>query len=332
MSKSVIFAILISDLFQIKRKAKGFLELENEPRIWQRSKLDPIVYNTRDYRDFSTSCLKDSKTFRFSSPRSDPPQIATGITSLNFNSINRVRLIASVSKITREDFQVNLDSYNSTTVKHGAGCTFFEVSQTDPDFQQGKVITFIPSKYPDGHEIYAFPIFAWVFAEDVTVVTWFYQIDVGCFSAGYLDIYTESRNVSREGFVLLYGATQKSQNNLLTLGSTWIAYPKHKPGIDSGRIDKIKFGLVRAANESEGTLTNKVKFKKLFKKPPQVWLALCGIHMTWDDSDDMGDNLRLVTQVVKDSITTTGFKYDIISWGEAVLETVSLCWLAVELD
>ena len=317
-------------MFQIKRKPVKLLELENKPRTWQRSKLDPIVYNTRDYREYSTSCLTDSKTFRFSSPRSDPPQFATGITSLNFNWIGAVRLIASVNKITREDYQVNLDSYNNTTVKHGAGCTFFEISQTDPDFQQGKVITFMLSMYPDGHSIHTFPIFAWEFAEDVSVVTWFCQIDVEGFRAGYLDIYTYSQSVSREGFELLYGATQESQNNLFTLGTTWIAYPKHKPGIDSGRIDKLNFGLVRAANESEGTLTKEVKFRKLFKKPPQVWLALCGIHMTWGDG--VKDNLRLVTRVVKDSITTTGFKYDIISWGETVLKTVSLCWLAVELD
>ena len=301
---------------------------EGPPSIWQptpRSKLDPIVYNTRDYREACTSSTFDSKTYNFSSPRSRPPQFATGITFLDINKIDLVRLLTNVNDITKESYKVNVHSYGST-VKHGAGCTFFEVSQTDPDFQQGQVITFI-SPYPDNCKITSFPRFARVFSEDVEIVTWFYQIDADCFKTGFLDIDTNTTIVYRDHFKLVYGSCRKSQN-IYNLGTTWIAYPKHKPGIDSGRIDKLKFGLVGAPNEAKGTLTKEMKFKKIFTKPPQVWLALCGICMRFDPVD----NLRLMTWVVKGSITTTGFKYDIISWGKAVLETVSLCWLAVELD
>ena len=330
MFKPTIFAILISDLFQVKHKAVEFLQPIIElaiPSIWQptpRSKLDPIVYNTTDYRNASTISTCDSKIYKFSSPRSDPPQFATGITYLNINKINALRLLSYVSNITKEVYQVNVDSWNDT-VKHGAGCTFFEVSQTDPDFQQGRVTTYMSNGYPD--QIISFPMYARAYTEEVEIVTWLHQIDADCYNAGFLDIDTHTNRVGQESFELGYGTRRKSQN-LYTLGSTWIAYPKHKPGIDSGRIDKQKFGVVGATNEAQGTRTMEVTFKKTFKKPPQVWLALCGINMTFPTVD----NLRLRTQVVKDSITTTGFKYDIISWGKSVLETVSLCWLAVELD
>ena len=217
-----------------------------------------------------------------------------------------------------------MDSYSST-VKHGAGCTFFEVSQTDPDFQQGQVITYVRPLYPYD-KIISYPRYARVFAEDVEIVTWLYQIDADCFKAGFLDIESYSKNTGRDSFELWYGACRQPQN-LYILGSTWVAYPKNKTGIDSGRIDKLKFGLVGAANDAEGTLIKEASFKKTFRKPPQVWLALCGVNMTF-----AGDNLRLRTQVVQDSITTTGFNYKVISWGKNKLETVSLCWLAVELD
>ena len=301
---------------------------EGPPSIWQptpRSKIDPIVYNTRDYRDACTSSTFDSKTYNFSSPRSRPPQFATGITFLDINKSNSARLYALVSDITKQSYKVNVDSFNNT-VKHGAGCTFFEVSKTDPDFQQDQVITYV-SPYPYNRQITSYTKYARVFSEDVEIVTWIYHIDVDCFKAGFLDINTNATSINRDCFHLVYGSCRAS-HNLYSLGSTWIAYPKHKPGIDSGRIDKLKFGLVGAANEAQGTLTKEMKFKKIFTKPPQVWLALCGICMKFDPVD----NLRLMTRVVKDSITTTGFKYEIISWGKAVLDTVSLCWLAMELD
>lgn len=290
-----------------------------------RSKLDPIVYDTTDYRDASIACLSDSKIYKFSSPRSEPPQFAAGITFLNINKISGIRLLAKVSDITRESYKVSLNSYHST-MKLGAGCTFFEVSQTDPDFQQGKVITYLPQEYSNDVKITTWLFFARAFAEEVEIVTWLNQIDSQCFETGLLDIDTSIQHVDLEGFSLVYGSCRQPQK-VCILGSTWVAYQKCKPGIDSGRIDKLKLGLVGAVNEAQGTVTKDVVFKKRFKKPPQVWLALCGINMMLN-----GDDLRFKTRVVEGSITTTGFNYHIISWGKAVLETVSLSWLAVELD
>ena len=289
-----------------------------------RSKLDPIVYDTTDYRDSSTSCLSDSKIYKFSSPRSNPPQFATGITFLNINKTNTIRIIAKVSNITMEQYEVSLNSY-FTTVKHGAGCTFFEVSQTDPDFQQGHIMTYLPP-YPNDHKITTSLRYTRAFTEDVEIVTWLNHIDAHCFDTGFLDIDTYSQDVRQEEFSLVYGSCRQPQR-VFVLGSTWIAYQKCKPGIDSGRIDKLELGLAGAVNEVQGTVIREVVFKKTFTKPPQVWLALCGINMTFN-----GDDLRLKTRVVEDSITTTGFNYHIISWGKTLLKTVSLSWLAVELD
>ena len=329
-SSKQFFSFIISDLFQVKRKIVEFLQPKIElapPSIWQptpRSKLDPMVYNTTDYRDVSISCLSDSKIYKFSSPRSDPPQFAIGITSLDIGKVAAARLAASVSSITREGYQVNLESWLKTA-KHGAGCTFFEVSQTDLDFQQGQVITFIRD-YCEAQEIFSYPRYARAFAEDVEIVIWLNKIDINCFGAGFLDINAYATGIHREEFTLAYGTCRKAQH-LYSLGFTWIAYPKHHPGIDSGRIDKLKFGLGGAASEAQGTLTKGATFKKAFKKPPQVWLALSGMNVNL-----AGDNLRLRAQVVRDSITTIGFNYEVISWGKNMLETVSLYWLAVELD
>lgn len=317
-----IFVIIISDLFQVKCKV---LSVSKPIGPTSRSKLDPIVYNTMDYRDTSTSSLRDFKIYKFSSPRSEPPQFATGITALDINKSNILCLHSNVSRITKESFKVKVNSW-CDTVKHGAGCTFFEVCQTDSHFQQGSVTTRFEPMYPKDHKINSFPTFAREFTEGVEVVTWFDQIKAHCFKTGFLDIDTCTNVTKRRYFELVYGACRQPQE-LYILSTTWIAYPKSKPGIDSGRINKVKFGLVGATNEAQGTVTMEATFKKKFKKPPQVWLALCGINITL-----AGDNLRLRTQVVKDSITTIGFNYEVISWGKNVLETVSLYWLAVELD
>ena len=218
-----------------------------------------------------------------------------------------------------------MNSY-SNTVKYGAGCTFFEVSPTDPYFQQGRVVTTI-SAYPDDRKVTSFISYIREFAEDIEIVTWLAHIIVDCNKTGILNIDIEANVVQRQNFELVYGVSRKSQDLLSVLGSTWIAYPKSKPGIDSGRIDKLKLDLARVATEALGTVRKEAMFKKTFKKPPQVWIALCGINLTC-----VGDNVRLKTQVVKDSITTTGFNYEIISWGKTLLETVSLYWLAVELE
>lgn len=326
-----IFVIIISDLFQVKCKVlqpKIELPLPSVSKLigpTSRSKLDPIVYNSMDYRDPSTTSSRDFKIYKFSSPRSEPPQFGTGITALDISPSGMLSLDSSVSCITKESFKVVVNSW-CDTVKHGAGCTFFEFCQTDSHFQHGSVVTSLEPMYPKDHKITSFPRFTREFTEDVEVVTWFDHIKAHCFKTGFLDIDTCTNSTKWGYFELVYGACRQPQQ-LYNLGTTWIAYPKSKPGIDSGRINKVKFGLVGAANEAQGTVTMEATFKKKFKKPPQVWLALCGINITL-----AGDNLRLRTQVVKDSITTIGFNYEVISWGKNVLETVSLYWLAVELD
>lgn len=207
------------------------------------------------------------------------------------------------------------------TGNYSSTITFFEVARTDPDFQQGRIITYMPSLYPNDTEVRDYTRFARTFAEDVEVVVWLTQIDAQCFKAGFLYIDTCLQSVSSEGFELLYKMCGGSQY----LGCSWIAYPKSNPGIDSGWIDRLVLGLTGNSSEESNRL-HKVTFKKVFKKPPQVWLAWSGVNLI------LPDNIRLKTHVVQDSITAKGFEFNVRAWGKSVLVTGSLCWLAVEMD
>lgn len=267
--------------------------------------------------------MNNSIVHKFPSPRTEPPQFATGITYLDIlrNEGNgTLHLVAEVTNITKEDYKVNVNSLFGTH-NYRSETTFFEVARTDPDFQQGRIIAYVPPIYPNDTDVKNHIRFARTFAEDVEVVVWLTQIDAQCFKAGFLYIDTCLQSVSSEGFELLYKMCGGSQY----LGCSWIAYPKSNPGIDSGWIDRLVLGLTGNSSEESNRL-HKVTFKKVFKKPPQVWLAWSGVNLI------LPDNIRLKTHVVQDSITAKGFEFNVRAWGKSVLVTGSLCWLAVEMD
>ena len=260
--------------------------------------------------------------YEFSPPRMEPPQFATGITCLDIGKGGTFHLVVQVTNVTKKDYKVNVDSMVGTA-NLSSTLTFFEVAPTDPDFQQGRIITFIPPIYPSDKEIETSTRFERAFPEDVEVVVWLTQIDAQCFKAGFLYIDICLQTVGRQGFQLLYKMCGGSQY----LGCSWIAYPKHNPGIDSGWIDRLVLGLTGKQDAvAETTRTQKVVFQKVFKKPPQVWLAWSGVNLI------LPDNIKLETQVVQDSITTTEFEFRVRAWGKSVLVAGSLCWLAVEMD
>lgn len=252
----------------------------------------------------------------------EPPQFATGITHLDISHDGALNLVAEVTDVTQEDYKANIHSLIGTA-NHHSSFTFFEVAPTDPDFQQGRIITYIPPVYPNDKGIKNYTRFAPAFTEDVAVVVWLTQINAQCFKARYLYIDICLQNVSREGFELSTRMCGGSQY----LGCTWIAYPVNNPGIDSGWLDRLVLGLTGEPDNVADTIrTQRVMFRKAFKKPPQVWLAWSGVNLI------LPDNIRLSTQVVQDSITTTGFEISVRAWGPSVLVSGSLCWLAVEMD
>ena len=161
------------------------------------------------------------------------------------------------------------------------------------------------------------------YTEDVEILIWLYYLDLNPRVANFITIDASVQEANRAGFQLWYG-TSGANSHTYGLGYNWIAYPKSKKGVESGWISKQKI----SPNSGEAHSVQEVKFKKEFTKPPRVWLAWSGMEVI----NAKVDHLRLNTEVVADSITTTGFKYQIDLWSKVTLGSVSLCWIAVTLD
>jgi len=222
---------------------------------------------------------------------------------------------------TTTGFTLTANSW-ADTVKYAAGATWFEVSPTDPEFQQGRANLYL-NMFPADYKALNMIKFPRAYTEDVEILIWLNYLDLSAVKANFIMIDASVQEVSRVGFQLWYG-TSGANNNVYGLGYNWIAYPKSKKGVESGLISKQKV----SPNTGEVHSVQEVKFKKEFSKPPRVWLAWSGMEVT----NAKADNMRLMTEVVADSITITGFKYQIDLKSPVILGSLSLSWIAVELD
>lgn len=286
-----------------------------------RSKLDTIAFKTTEIRNIGNPNPTDTRAVKFTSPRLQAPQLATGVTYLDMNVNFTYRLDIDSTDRTTTGFNLAINSW-ADTVKYAAGATWFEISPTDPDFQQGRSNLYLNMFPPDYKPMSAIK-FPRAYTEDVEILVWLTYLDFSAIKANFIMIDVSVLEANRAGFQLWYG-TSGANNCVYGLGYSWIAYPKSKKGVESGLISKQKISL----NTGEVRSIQEVKFKKEFMKPPRVWLAWSGMEVT----NAKADNMRLMTEVVADSTTTTGFKYQIDLKSPVTLGSLSLYWIAVELD
>lgn len=325
-----ISAITDSHFYSVRLPVKRSLKALPPPEVstapvskaTPRVKAEKIHLDTTEIRSWKTPAANDSKVFNFTSPRPQPPQFATGINKIDMMTATPVRLDIDISDVSTTQYRVNLNSWDDT-VKYTAGASWFEVAGNDPDFQVGRVHTAIPNPYsfPDNKYVTTKVKFPRVFSDDVEVLVWLTALASHCGKAGYLKIGTSLSNFKRESFELSYG-TSGPDNSVNELAYSWIAYPKNKEGVESGWLNKVK------VTHADAAVTNEVKFTKSFKKPPSVWIALSGMDLT-NTSDE---NVRLLVKVLPESITTTGFKYEMALWWRTKAKSASAYWLALEMD
>ena len=98
----------------------------------------------------------------------------------------------------------------------------------------------------------------------------------------------------------------------------WIAFPKQKRNVDSG---KISTNDVRKRTNPRPKTSGKVKFKQRFAQPPTVQAALNAI-------DAAGNaDLRVALHVF--DVNEAGFQWTFRTWSDSTLYAAGASWIAL---
>ena len=106
-------------------------------------------------------------------------------------------------------------------------------------------------------------------------------------------------------------------------GATDTTSAQRNLGIDTGYISIGEFG---GDTDAKKCKTATVNFNKAFSTAPNVVIGLIGGPANGNPAPKWG---RVSVRVISNSITTTGFKYQVSAYGTDTFDGLGVCWVAV---
>lgn len=280
-------------------------------------KKNPIIgtFHTKELRSWKQVRAKTSKVVSFTHAYSTIPSLLLGLTAVDVGNGANVRVKSYTSKIQLDRFEVNLDSWEETTL-YGAGCAWLEIEADDKDFQFGSYHTIEdhPWTRPQIHNTRKIT-FKRAFATAPHVVVWLSCIDLS--SGKNWRIKTFATDVSAKGFTIHIDTWADSV--LYTAVASWLAYPVDRAGVTSGSFTTLD---IRSWAQPQLYNSGHEAFKSgVFEKPPKMFLALNSLDM------GRGRNMRL--SVKADNVSATGMTWHLDSWEDSVLYSAGASYIAL---
>ncbi|KAG8871490.1 hypothetical protein FRB97_008619 [Tulasnella sp. 331] len=130
-------------------------------------------------------------------------------------------------------------------------------------------------------------------------------------------VKTYASNITKTGFTLHIDTG--GDTTLYTGTATWLARPANRTNIASVTYNMTD---VRAWDAPQVTNAGNPAFGKTFQKTPLVLTAF-----NWLDIDN---NANLRIRALKSDITTSGFTWNLDSWGDTTLYSAGASYLAVQ--
>ncbi|KAG8703281.1 hypothetical protein FRC09_004259 [Ceratobasidium sp. 395] len=272
-----------------------------------------------DVRPWNQPRLNNSKSI--DNPFDLASGVPIGLNWLDIEHEKRPRIKAYTSNPSSGcSSTVHLDAWGDT-VLYSAGCTWLDIGKHDRDFQfaSGKMGCSVSAKLrgaTDNRGKWTVKVaFDRPYARVPKVVTWLQEFELDNDHKWNLKSYVE--NVTTTGFTL----TVKGSSDTWIYKATacWIAHPSNRANITSGRFDSVD---VCPASQPRQQHSKTITFDKKFERAPRVYAALNYFDIT------NGANLR-IKALVKD-VTAQGLTLSIESWGDTVLNSAGVSYIAIE--
>jgi hypothetical protein len=238
-------------------------------------------------------------------PLEPPPLLPIGF---NLLDIDRSSGSIRVRCDTKADYKGNItDSIVSwvDTVIYSARSNLDQVLSLDRDFQFGSFSTLEDHNWdvrqPKTTRQIAFPQ---GYNAPPNVILWLNVLDVT--SQESWRFQASADDITPEHFVVNLNTWGDSY--LSSARVSWIAFPSDRRNFASGWFSTDQ---LQPWQRPQQKFTQNVRFDRPFSKTPHVAVALNGV--------DFGVQANLRVQVVAVDITTTGFAWQINSWGDSVL-------------
>jgi len=302
-----------------------------------KSRLDDGHFSTEEVRRKDKVSLSTSRPISFARNHyNEPPNLAAGFSSLDVSCEGPIRANLIADNITTDGFRIAIEAWGHTTL-YGASCTWIEhkatakecifgqfdtqdasaspaMSATAPKANTTRKLAVqtepVPRKYAKAFD------FPQAFNEPVEVVCWLNRLDMASGRDHDYKVRAFADTITPEGFTAHLNTWDNGE--LHGAAMCWIAFPKRKLHVDSGRFSTTD---VRKRTDPRPRTTAKVKFKQRFRVVPTVLAALSMI--------DAAGNADLRVNLSVSEVTREGFRWTLETWDDSTLYAAGASWIAL---
>lgn len=268
------------------------------------------TFHTMEVRPWDEPAPIATKSARFSHPFPAPPRVAVGLCALDIDCARDICISAAAENISTDRLQLRISTPDKSAKIYSACCVWY--APGDADIQTG---TFSSTEIlPVGTRMARRIAFPRPYTAPPEVVVWLNRMHMSKEKNWRINAFAQ--DVTATGFTVAIDTW--CDTVLWTGGVSWIAYPRDKPGVVSGRYNTMD---VRPWDEPQADTTGRVNFPAgAFRSAPTVLIALHQLDL------ETGRNLRVSISV--DAVSATGMDWHINTWADSILYSAGVSYLA----
>lgn len=235
------------------------------------------------------------------------PQVAIGLTMLDISNEAGVRIGASVTNISSNQFTIHVGTWANSVI-YNAAMSWLALDADNPYFQIGVFDSRHVRPWNKPGNVIHRVNFSRTFESQPKVVVGIRRLDIS--NNWRFRVY--ATDIDTKGFTIhaiTWGGTILSSVQV-----TWIAFPANKDGVWSGSF---------SSDNSPGNFSGQADFGVTFSKMPSVFMALTEFDFSHDK------NLRVKLGI--NSVTTSSLSWCISTWSDTVLSMVGGTYVALEI-
>lgn len=297
---------------------------------------DNGYFCTSEVRPRENATASTSRTVALPKDRyKAPPNLAAGFTSLDCSCEQSIRANIIADSITTTNFRIGVETWGSSQIfeasavwiEHKANakdCFFGQFdTKTNPMSRLGSPVkggtlrrtnTQPGELLPQKHSKPFF--FPKPFSEPPEIVCWLNRLDLTSGPDYDYKIRAFADEINTESFLAHINTWDNGRMPGAAL--CWIAFPKGKRNVDSGRFSTKD---VRKRTNPREKTSSRTKFKKRFEKSPTVIAAITSI--------DAAGNADLRINLNISNVDREGFTWNFETWGDSTLYAASAHWIAL---
>lgn len=251
------------------------------------------------------------ETFR--RPFSEPPYVPFGLSHIDMDNSENIRVRASVSDITCRGFSISVCPWGGSRF-YSAGASWLSLTPNPMRYQHGSFCTL--SDHPHTRpklRTHRRIEFDHPFSTPPKVISFFSMLDLE--KSENWCAYTYASDIDCKGFTIHIDTWNNSKIYSATAG--WVAWPKNQEGIFGGTAGTNEFWDWKDPQME----ACKVDFGFQFPSVPDGFVAISVVDQSCKN------NLRI--NVFADKVTKGGFKWHINSSGDSIMYSAGISYLFV---